>query len=357
MCIWSPRRRQLFALRIGWSRRPSNDRLPQSPSHLHIDEPRRRLKQTQRKRTLPRAFGTAPSTGFSPAMMFEPAQVVRKCAGPANQIGRPREAAELLLRAAELIGGKLRAELICDAIQLADTSRESDVALRGFQAARQYGVRIEFEGAGLVKIAAEQFQWQEREDTKERLGAWLRGDKTVKHRLRAACCALIFADHYVDQAFAAEVFETLCEVESIATGSLRLPFLECLLIYHSSFGSLGQIERDRRTARRVGTRYGSGSWRRGSKTWPPLGSGDSETLQKRCRRSNFRSPTRKERGSPGFNLQARCRAHRSILHSWRSRHGRGVASAGRTSGSRSDCARGIGGLRERTDRGRVNSTR
>ena len=166
------------------------------------------------------------------------AQVVRKCVARATQIGRPREAAELLLRAAELIGGKLRGELICDAIQLADTSRESDVALRGFQAARQYGVRVEFEGAELVKIAAEQFQWQEREDTKERLGAWLRGDKTVKHRLRAACCALIFADHYVDQAFAAEVFETLREVESIATGPLRLAFLECLLIYQSSFGSL-----------------------------------------------------------------------------------------------------------------------
>jgi DNA-binding SARP family transcriptional activator len=169
------------------------------------------------------------------------AQVVRQCAAGANRIGRPREASELLLRAAGILSGKRRSELLSEAIELADAVSEADVVVRGFQFAKQHGVRVAFEGADLAEIVAMQFEWNDADHLRDKLLDWVSGDRPVRHRLRAGLAALVLADHRADARSAADVFRAVSAVH--VPNEQRDAFLMCLLVYHSTFGDLEECRR------------------------------------------------------------------------------------------------------------------
>src|SRR5581483_5083759 len=57
------------------------------------------------------------------------AEVFRQCAQMAVRIGRPREAAETLLRAATMLSGRDTTDLIREAVLVADRAGEADIAL------------------------------------------------------------------------------------------------------------------------------------------------------------------------------------------------------------------------------------
>ena len=65
--------------------------------------------------------------------------LVRKCAQHSLDIGRPREAAEILIRAAQMVVGDERIDLAREAIQLADAAGEYDVVVRASELVREFG--------------------------------------------------------------------------------------------------------------------------------------------------------------------------------------------------------------------------
>jgi DNA-binding SARP family transcriptional activator len=164
--------------------------------------------------------------------------VVRECAARATQIGRPREAAEALLRAAAMVSGTRRTELAHEAVQLADSANESDVVVRGFHFAKQHGLCIEFDGSELAELIATQLEWRSPDQLKEKLLLWTTSDRTPRQRLRAALSALIFADNHGDRDVATKIFQCLKDFPADLESSLQPILLECLLIYHSSFGDI-----------------------------------------------------------------------------------------------------------------------
>ena len=166
------------------------------------------------------------------------AQVIRECANRAMRIGRPREAAELLLRAGTMVGERHRSGLLSEGVRLADSANESDAVLRGFQLARQFGAKIDFESVELAELIAAQFEWSEPAHLKDRLVAWLTPDRKPEYRLRAALSALIMADQRGDRDLATTALANLKDLSGELDESNRLIFLECLLIYHSSFGDI-----------------------------------------------------------------------------------------------------------------------
>jgi hypothetical protein len=165
-------------------------------------------------------------------------RLVRECATRATQIGRPREAAEALLRAAAMVSGKRRTELAREAVQLADSANESDVVIRGFRFAKQHGLSVEFDGSELAELIATQLEWRSPDQLKEKLLHWVTPDRTPRQRLRAALSALIFADDHGDRDVAATIFRFLQDRPTDLESSLQSILLECLVIYHSSFGDI-----------------------------------------------------------------------------------------------------------------------
>jgi DNA-binding SARP family transcriptional activator len=176
------------------------------------------------------------------------AELVRKCASSATRIGRPREASELLLRAATMLSENRRSELLSEAIQLADSVSETDVVVRGFGFAKSHGIRVDFEGAELAELFARQSECSDVDDLRDRLLAWLANGTATRLRLRAALALLILAEHLVSRELADIVFATMKDIECPQNTHEQLTFLFCLLVFHSTFGSL---EECRSTADRL----------------------------------------------------------------------------------------------------------
>jgi len=169
--------------------------------------------------------------------------LMNQCASYSLEIGRPRAAAETLLRAAELVVGDNRTQLISRAARLGSAFWEADVVLRAADMAAQYGVTIGYDGFELDYILAKIGEWADTSAVKDALRPWLSESVELRHRIRAALVAMIFADTTYDPAFALEVHAAACEALRPLSDAGDERVLNVLLIYHSRFGDVSESVR------------------------------------------------------------------------------------------------------------------
>jgi DNA-binding SARP family transcriptional activator len=166
-------------------------------------------------------------------------EMMHECANHSLELGRPREAAEVLLRAAARINEGERCSLLTRAVQLADAANEHDVVFRGADLARSLGVTISYDGFELAEIIA---RVSIRDDTTEAFSAlrpWIEAGTPLNLRLKAAVHLVILADIDDKAHFGLEAFEALSDIpqQVILNDCTGLTFL---LIYHSRFGDISQ---------------------------------------------------------------------------------------------------------------------
>lgn len=165
-------------------------------------------------------------------------RAMQACAAHSLKIGRPREAAEILLRAGSLVEGEARANFVIGALRIADGATELEVVLQGLEFAQQNAIAVTDESIELAGLAAQISVREDVEGAAERLRKWLRPTTPWENRLRAATTCLILADQNSQPSLAREAFEAV--THDIEQQSTSIPLLVFLMIFHSRFDSVTQ---------------------------------------------------------------------------------------------------------------------
>ena len=155
-------------------------------------------------------------------------------------IGRPREAAETLLRAATLLETDYRSQLIAKAIQIGAKVSENDLVLRAVRFAQEHAVKVSYDGFELDHLLARMAEWDDIATAKKALQPWLLSGTPLHHRLRAAMVGLIAAEESHDSSFAHDVYASMETVLAEGARNDDPGALKVLLIYHSRFGDIGE---------------------------------------------------------------------------------------------------------------------
>jgi len=195
-------------------------------------------------------------TAFEPASAWDCAEhwilagddarastLMNQCVNYSLEIGRPRAAAETLLRAAALVTGGNRAELVSRAARLGATFWEADIVLRAANFAAQHGVTIAYDGFELDHLLARIVEWDNATAVKDALRPWLSDATEIRHKLRAALVAIIFADTTYDPSFAHEIHAAVADVLQPLADAGDPRALTVLLIFHSRFGDVAESVR------------------------------------------------------------------------------------------------------------------
>jgi len=169
------------------------------------------------------------------------AEFLERCAATAVEIGRPREGAELLLRAAGMVGRQKAIDIARRAATIAHGGHESDIIKRAMTTLRNLNVRIEADPLELLELSATMTEWADPEHTMERLGAWLVSTAPLEQRISAATTMLIIAESDDRPDLGAQVFDGL--IRRLPDSDTDRAMLTLLLIYHSAFGELNQVRR------------------------------------------------------------------------------------------------------------------
>ncbi|HEY9228291.1 MAG TPA: AAA family ATPase [Gemmatimonadaceae bacterium] len=165
-------------------------------------------------------------------------RAINSCADYSMEIGRPREAAEALLRAAAIMPRGNAISLATRAVQLADTAGEMDLVCRGADFVRSRDGTINYHGFELAEIFARTANQTDMAMGFEALRPWLSENKPLDLRVRAAIAAVVLADSDSNAKNAHETFSAISkELELVRVGD-DIPRLTFLLIYHSRFGTI-----------------------------------------------------------------------------------------------------------------------
>lgn len=164
------------------------------------------------------------------------AQAMRRCSMHSLKIGRPREASEVLLRAATMSSGHERVALATEAVQIADAAGELDLLRRGADIVQSCGGAIEYDGFEIATAFVRVAEMDYGPDFREQLLSWVKHRTSIRHRLTAGIAALILADQDAIPELGTQVFEILSSVLPAPQKTADLLALKFLLIYHSSFG-------------------------------------------------------------------------------------------------------------------------
>jgi len=153
------------------------------------------------------------------------------------EIGRMREAAELLVKAAFLADGSLRHELACKAIRVAHMAGEVALIVRAGEMVdhtSQSGVHDDIE---LAQLFAQGFLSTESSRHQEQLHECaLSPHADRNHRIEAGRALLAIADHRRGAGLSPEAFsvlENLIKLDELDDDPVALKFL---VLYHASFG-------------------------------------------------------------------------------------------------------------------------
>jgi DNA-binding SARP family transcriptional activator/tetratricopeptide (TPR) repeat protein len=163
---------------------------------------------------------------------------MQACADYSIEIGRPREAAEVLLRAAATLPGPDSLALATRAVELADAADESDVVLRGLAFARSLNATVEYAGAELAEILARIGARDDAADVAVRLKTWLSPQNQPVHRIRAATSLVILADMETDPQLATEAFSAVQSERHAGAFASDVARLVFFMIYESRFGNI-----------------------------------------------------------------------------------------------------------------------
>ncbi len=168
------------------------------------------------------------------------ADFLQRCATRAIEIGRPREAAELLLRAAAMVNRERAIRLARDAVEIADSAHEGDVVKRAIQFLRNLNVRIESDPIELAELHALVCEWEDSAYASQRLSEWLASGVPLELRIRAATELVVIAENERREDLAHRLYDGLVADLEAQSAAARASFttLMPLLIYHCAFGSL-----------------------------------------------------------------------------------------------------------------------
>jgi AAA ATPase domain len=203
---------------------------------------------------------------------------LRRCARHSLDIGRPREAAEVLLRGTELpISRDARIGLAHDIVIAADAGCESSAVLRGTRLLRDAGRATTHDAIELAELRAMLQCYEQVESIEVRLIGCIESHSASRdHRLRAGTLLAQLADDQGKPQLARHAHEHLASAASMSVGSGEQE-LEFLLIYHAAVGDLDAsasiAERlteiaaahDPATSARMHSNAGLAFWRAG---WP-----------------------------------------------------------------------------------------
>lgn len=164
-------------------------------------------------------------------------EVIRECARHSVDIGRPREAAQLLQRAAQIASGELRVGLARESVRLAHIGSEVDVILRGVEIVRAAGVPPAHDELEVAELIANSFLGPSTEETIVQLRHCLDdADSTLEHKLEVSVPLVVFCAQHQREALAHEAFDVLAPLFEQSGKLLLFRSLQFFLIYHANFG-------------------------------------------------------------------------------------------------------------------------
>jgi DNA-binding SARP family transcriptional activator len=163
-------------------------------------------------------------------------RVMRACATQTLEIGRPRQAAEILLRAATLVDHADRVDLIETAVRLSDECSELDLLLRGLKLADDLRVPIHRQEFELAKILAQLSESGESNDVYSTLRFWLKDHHSMAVRLRAFQAIVIAGERVDGPQQADDAFKDLFPTGVDYASLVDVGVMRVLMIYHSVFG-------------------------------------------------------------------------------------------------------------------------
>jgi len=169
------------------------------------------------------------------------AEFWERCALTAVEIGRPREGAELLLRAAAMVGRERAVALARRAALIATSGHEGDIVKRAIAALRGLNVRIEADPLELLELNATMSEWDDPEQMHERLHAWLASTAPLEQRINAGITMLVVAEADDRSDLGEQVFDGLIRHLPDPDRCNDSSTLTLLLIYHATFGDLGLV--------------------------------------------------------------------------------------------------------------------
>ena len=146
----------------------------------------------------------------------------RKCADHAQSIGRPADAAALLLRAAQLqLTDAACIEVLRDAVLSAQRAGEFDLVLDGVNAIRRLNPTMAHDDIELAEFAAMSVVYVDSADFSNRvLGCLRSADADSNHRVRVGLAALKYADTYSVPSLARLVAQAVSETDLSAVEEL-----------------------------------------------------------------------------------------------------------------------------------------
>jgi hypothetical protein len=168
------------------------------------------------------------------------AEFLERCALTAVEIGRPREGAELLLRAAAMVSRQRAIALARRAALIANSGHEGDIVKRAIAALRGLNVCVEGDPLELVELNATMSEWDDPEHLHERLLAWLVSTAPLEQRITAATTLLVVAEADDRPDLGKRVFDDLIQFLPSADACDDSVTLTLLLIYHAAFGDLAE---------------------------------------------------------------------------------------------------------------------
>jgi DNA-binding SARP family transcriptional activator/tetratricopeptide (TPR) repeat protein len=164
-------------------------------------------------------------------------EMLTQCAQHSIEIGRLREAAEALVKAAASADDPLRHELSCKAISIAQSVAELDLidrASKMIDHSNRAGVHDHIE---LAELSAHAILFGENEQTRARLHDCIMATNAdTNHRIDAARVQLIAADIWGGPRLSASDCEVLDRLVSLEDDSNDLASLRFLLLYHATVG-------------------------------------------------------------------------------------------------------------------------
>jgi DNA-binding SARP family transcriptional activator len=163
-------------------------------------------------------------------------RVMRACATRSLEIGRPRQAAEILLRAVTLVDDADRADLIETAVRLSDECAELDLVLRGLKLADDLRVPIHRQEFELAKILAQLSESGESNGVYSTLRFWLQDQHPMPVRLRAFQAIVIAGERTDGPQQSDAAFRDLFPAGVDYASLVDVEVMRVLMIYHSAFG-------------------------------------------------------------------------------------------------------------------------
>jgi DNA-binding SARP family transcriptional activator len=170
------------------------------------------------------------------------ADAFRRCAKQLLTMGRPRDAAELLCRAAERIGTGFDRELALEGAHIAAEAREHDIVLQATELLRRFGWTPGHDALELAELVARVVWLNDDAAAHARLVSCINQPEMPEHRREAAHEMLRSAAHNLDKSAADLAYSVLTESVKREDSREEASELATSLFYHVPFGDLDFVE-------------------------------------------------------------------------------------------------------------------